>query len=230
MYHYLAILILLATLAGCSSRPTATPIPTQVPPTATVPAPTATWTATATPQATNTPTPTDTPSPMPSATPTPTVPPTATSTLTATIAPVDASAWRVPLVSALLTMAVINKADETAAQMQAGSLTSLEAGIWLMGFRALLGSAAQMLDEAELPGREGRYRQDLQDNLVGVFRVIDRWQGGEVTSATVASELAPVRASSEQTLAELMDELKRLGVSQAQIDDFMAEVNTMLEP
>jgi hypothetical protein len=230
MYHYLAILILLATLAGCSSRPTATPIPTQVPPTATVPAPTATWTATATPQATNTLMPTDTPSPMPSATPTPTMPPTATSTLTPTIEPVDASAWRVPLITAGLTVAVINALDETATAMQAGTLASIEAGGRLLGYKVAVATVAQMLEEAELPGREGRYRQDLQDNLVGVFRLIDRWQSGEVTSVTVPAELATVRASSEQTLAELMDELQRLGVSQAQIDEFMAEVNTMLEP
>lgn len=230
MYHYLAILILLVTLAGCGSRPTATPILTQVPPTATVPAPTATWTATATPQATNTPMPTDTPSPTPSATPTPTVPPTATSTLTATMQPVDASAWRVPLVTAGLTAAVINALDETATGLQAGTLASIEAGGRLLGYKVAVATVAQMLEEAELPGKEGRYRQDLQDNLVGVFRLIDRWQSGEITSATVPAELATVRASSEQTLAELMDELDRLGVSQAQLDKFMAEVNTMLEP
>lgn len=228
--RYLTIFILLATLAGCSSRPTATPIPTQVPPTATVPAPTATWTATATPQATNTPMPTDTPSPTPSATPTPTVPPTPPSTLTATMQPVDASAWRVPLVTAGLTVAVINALEETATSLQAGTLASIEAGARLLGYKVAVATVAQTLEEAELPGREGRYRQDLQDNLVGVFRLIDRWQGGEITSATVPAELAPVRASSEQTLAELMDELKRLGASQTQLDEFMAEVNTMLEP
>jgi hypothetical protein len=224
--RYVMMLILLVTLAGCSSRPTATPIPTQVPPTATVPAPTATWTATATPQATNTPMPTDTPSPTPSATPTP----TATSTLTATIAPVDESVWRVPAVTAAMTMAVIDKMDETAAGLRAGTLISLEAGFRLIGYKAALATAGTMLEDADLPGKEGRYRQDLQDNIVGAWRVIERWQNGEITSATVPAELATVRASSEQTLAELMDELKRLGVSQAQIDEFMAEVNTMLEP
>jgi hypothetical protein len=136
----------------------------------------------------------------------------------------------VPLITAGLTVTVINALDETATAMQAGTLASIEAGVRLLGYKVAVATVGQMLDEAELPGQEGRYRQDLQDNLVGVFQLIDRWQNGEITSATVASELAPVRASSEQTLSELMDELKRLGVSQAQIDDFMAEVNTMIEP
>lgn len=144
--------------------------------------------------------------------------------------PVDASAWRVPLVTAGLTAAVINALDETATGLQAGTLASIEAGGRLLGYKVAVATVAQMLEEAELPGKEGRYRQDLQDNLVGVFRLIDRWQSGEITSATVPAELATVRASSEQTLAELMDELDRLGVSQAQLDKFMAEVNTMLEP
>jgi hypothetical protein len=153
-----------------------------------------------------------------------------TPTATATTVPVDASAWRTPLITAGLTVAVINALEEMAAQLQAGTLESIEAGGQLLGYQIALAAVAQALDETTLVGRPARFQDGLRANLAGVFAVTDRWQRGEITSATVAEELAPVRATSEQTLANMLEELRSLGVSQAQIDEFMAAIITGLEP
>lgn len=213
-------------LAACAS----TPAPTLTPPLpATAPSPTAARTATAAPTATNTPSPTDLPaptataSPAPSRTPTATLEPTATAT--ATTAQVDMAAWELPLITAGVTVIVIDKMETTAAGLRDGSLASIEAGIQLLGYQTVIGTVAQALEEHPLTGRATRYGDGLRANLRTVFGIITRWQAGELSSTTVGPELAAARSVSEQVLSELTDEMRQLGVSQARIDALMAEID-----
>lgn len=188
-------------------------------PTATV-APSATATATVMPTVT----PTSSPTSTATATSSPTASPTATATVTAMPAVTDLSEWRVPLVVAGLTVTVIGELEKTATGLQAGTLASTEAGGQMLGFQIALGAVAQALEESALTGQPAGYRQALQDNLTAVYRVIDRWQQGETTSATVPGELVAVRAASERTLEAILDDLRALGVPQEDLDAFMAEV------
>lgn len=202
--------------AGAGSGPSvavATSVPATVAPTATV---------------TVTPGVTDTATVAPTVTPTssPTSSPTATASPTATSEPVevDISGWRVPLIVGGLTVTMIQELEDTAAGLQAGTMTSVDAGSQLMAFGIMMGLLAQTLEESTLTGGPAGYRQPLQDNMAAVYQVIDRWQQGEITSATVPAELAGVRAASERTLAAMLDDLRALGVPQENLDEFMAEV------
>jgi len=147
----------------------------------------------------------------------------------ATTASVDVSAWRLPLLAAALTVDVIERMEMTAADLQAGTLASVEAGIYLLGYQAALGTVATELDKAPPAGRAARYGDVLRANLAGVYGVLTRWQQGEVTSATAAAELASVRAASEQALAEIVAELRGLGVSDEQMDVLMMEISGVFD-
>lgn len=210
IYSILGIALI---LAGCSPASTSSPA--------------ATWTATAAPAATSTVRPTDVPSPTATATVTPTETPRATAT--ATPAPVDVAAWRLPLLAAGLTVDVIERMEGTAAGLQGGTLASVEAGIDLLGYQMVLGTMATELDKAPPAGRAARYGDVLRANLAGVFGVLTRWQQGEVTSATAAVELAPVRAGSEEVLAEMIADLRSLGVSEEQIGVLMMEIGGVFD-
>lgn len=215
-YPILGIVIL--GLVGCSATP--------------VPAPTATWTATAAPEATNTVRPTDLPSPTPTASPAPSLTPTdtpeatatATSAPTATVPPmgVDATTWQLPLVAAGETLLVVEKLEETAAGLRDGTLASVEAGIYLLGSKAVIVMVAQELDERRPTGRAARFEDGLRANLRTVYGIIDRWQQGELSSATVGPELAAARADAEQLLSELAE---AAGLSDAQVAELLAALD-----
>lgn len=164
---------------------------------------------------------------------TPTWTPSATATwtpsATATAAPVDVAAWRLPLLAAALTVDVIERMESTATALQTGTLASVEAGIDLLGYQVVLGTVATELDKAPPTGRAARYGDVLRANLAEVYGVLTRWQEGEVTSATAAAELAPVRAASEQVLAEMAADLRSLGVSDEQIGVLMMEIGGVFD-
>lgn len=219
-------LLLILILAACSSTPEPAPAAT-IPPTVTattIPSSTATWTATAAPTATNTPSPTDLPSPTATASPEP----SPTATATATPAPVDLSAYELPLVVAGVTLQVIGDLETTAAGLRDGSLASIEAGGALLGYQIAIGSIAQALDESPLKGRAKHYEEGLRANLRTVYGLIQQWQQGVLSSATIGPPLAAARTDAERVLLQLTDELRRLGVTEEQIDEFMAELETSL--
>lgn len=223
------MMVLLVLLTGCSaSTPALIESPSVVVSEAVMPHATDTLgAATPTSSATSTSVPTATGTPTVTAAATST--PTLVSSPTPTIEPVDVSAWQTPLVTAGLTVAVINALEEMAMQLQSGTLESIEAGGRLLGYQIALGTVAQALDETTLEAGPARFKDNLRANLAGVYAVTDRWQRGEITSATVAEELGSVRAASEQTLAEMLDELRSLGVRKEQIDEFLEAVNAALE-
>ncbi len=167
-----------------------------------------------------------TPSVTATATVMPTVTPTATATASATPEPVavDLSGWQAPLMAGGLTLALVQEMEDTAAELRAGTLESTEAGGRLWAFQITLGMLAQTLEESTLTGAPAGYQQALEDNMAALYRVIDRWQQGEITSATVPGELAGVRAASEATMAGMMGDLRALGVPQDYLDEFMAAV------
>lgn len=218
----LTILLLSLALAACSS----TPEPT-IPPTLPTPSPMAARTATAAPAATNTPSPTDIPSPTATASPAPSDTPTATPEATATSTPepepepTDAgigAAWHLPLVAAGMTQMVIIDVQRLATDRPDGA-------IWdAMGLAIALRVVDDALKEWQPGPEQAGYVDKLRANIAGVGGVIKAWMDGDIEAQDVASQLAPVRASSEQMLSELSDELRALGVSQANIDAFIAEV------
>lgn len=136
----------------------------------------------------------------------------------------DVSEWQLPLTVAAMTVMVIGELEDTAAGLQAGTLASTEAGGALWGYQIGLGAIAAKLDESTLTGGPAEYEQALRENLTAVYRVIERWQQGEVSSATVGGELATVRAASEGTLGGMLGDLRALGVPQEYLDAFMAAV------
>lgn len=213
-FFILSFLLLIS--AACSATP--------------APSPTATWTATAGPAATNTPRPTDLPSPTATASPAPswtatanaTATSTPTATATATPAEVDAATWQLPLVAAGETLLVVERMEGTAAGLRDGSLPSVEAGIQLMGYKALIAVAANALDERPLTGRAARFGDGLRANLRTVFGITDRWQAGELSSETVGPELAAARADAEQMLSELAE---AAGLSEAQVAELLAALD-----
>lgn len=204
--------VLILVLAACSS----TPAPT-IPPTLaeTTPSPTTARTATAAPAATNTARPTDLPSPTATAAPTPSDTPTA--------APEPAPAanlddWRLPLIAAGLTQSSIVELEQLAVDQPEGMLGQV------LGLGISLGVIDDAL-EAWQPGAEqAGYVEPLRANLAAVGGVVRQWYDGEISAADVAASLQPVRASSEQVLGDLRNELRRLGVSAEDLDTFMAEV------
>lgn len=213
----LALLAVVLVMAGCGSpagAPTLAATEVQVAEATSAPPATRTATATSTPTATHTTT----------GTPTSTTTPTATTSETS--APVvDASAWRLHVGAAALTVAAIDEIERIADARQAGTLEGIDVSGRLLGIGAVLKATSDALAEYAGGGRPDRYTAPLRDNITGTLQVIGRWLNGETTSATVASELAPMRAASEQTLSEIMAELRRLGVSQAKIDEFLTEID-----
>jgi len=130
--------------------------------------------------------------------------------------------WETAFRVAVISLFTVQELETTAEGLRSGTLASIEAGGQLLGAKVVIAAAAQALDETRLPTA---LRDRLRANLRGVFDVIDRWQAGEVSSATAGPELAALRADAEQVLSELADEMRRLGVSQARIDALMAELD-----
>jgi len=126
--------------------------------------------------------------------------------------------WRLPLMAAALTQMVIQKVEGLASESPEGALYSA------LGYGIALGAVDDALEEW-VPGPEqAGYVAPLRENIAGVGQVIGGWWDGELDAAGVGDALRPWRASSEQVLGELGGELRRLGVSQEQLDAFMAEV------
>lgn len=218
IYPILGIVML--ALVGCSATPEAAPTA--------VPAATAAAAATSTVRTTDLPSPTATASPAPSWTATATFTPTATPepTATATSAPaaLDLATWEMPIIAAGVTLKVIGELEATAAGLQDGSLASTEAGGTLLGLQIGLGVVAQALEERPPAGRAARFTEDLQAAMRTVYGIIERWQQGELSSATVGPELAAARADAERLLSDLG---RAAGLSPAQVAELLA---TMDEP
>lgn len=193
--------VALLALAGCTPASTATSTPS-----ATTPASTATWTATAAPSPTE-------PLPAATAAPVPAVP-----TSTATVAPVgiEESGWRLPLLAAALTQVAIQRTEELASS----GGRPLDA----LGYGIALGAVDDSLAEWTPGAGQADYQERLRANIAGVGQVIGGWYDGGLDAARVIDALRPWRAESEQLLADLAGELRALGVSQTQIDAFLAEV------
>lgn len=224
-----ALMALLVLMAGCSASTSSEAPPVTVTE-AVMPSATDTMVAASVPTSSASPTLTLIAAAIPTFTLVAESTPVVMPTPTATTEPVNASAWQTPLVTAGLTVAVINALDDMATQLQSGTVESIEAGGRLLGYQIALAAVAQALDETTLEAGPARFEDDLRANLAGVYAVTDRWQRGEITSAIVEEELGSVRAASEQTLAEMLNELRSLGVRQEQIDEFMEAVNAVLEP
>lgn len=207
IYPVLGMLV----LAGCG-RPAA---PATVTPAA-EPSATATWTATATPGATATLRPTDLPSATATASPAPSSTPTSTPEPTATAASVAGSPWELPVIAAAVTQMTIQEIEQVASVGGA----PLEA----LGYGIALRAVDEALAEWEPGTQQAGYRERLRANIEGVVGVVGQWYDGGMGAGAVVDALRPWRAESEQVLSDLADELRRLGVSQEQIDAFMADV------
>jgi DNA-binding transcriptional MerR regulator len=112
----------------------------------------------------------------------------------------------------------IDELEQLAVDQPEGMLGSV------LGLGISLGVIDDALEEWQPGPEQAGYVEPLRANLAAVGGVVGRWYDGEISAADVAASLRPVRASSEQVLGDLRGELRRLGVSQEQIDAFMAEV------
>ena len=128
-----------------------------------------------------------------------------------------------------LTVAAIEKIDQIAEARQAGTLQGIEVSGRLLGVGQVLHATDEALAAYAGGGRPDAYTAALRENIAGTLQVISRWLNGDTTSATVAGELGPVRAASEQTLSEIMDELRGLGVSDAQSSEFLTEIGGVFD-
>jgi hypothetical protein len=124
---------------------------------------------------------------------------------------------------ALMTVDMIAEMDELARGIESGTLTGEAVDSRMSGTKFVMAIIAQWVVDAEMPGRQRRYRQPLQENYAAVLDLDRRWSSGEIGALVVLDELPAIREASERTFMDLMGELRRLGVSQAQIDEFMAD-------
>lgn len=204
--------VLILVLAACSS----TPAPT-IPPTLpeTTPSPTAAWTATAAPAATNAARPTDLPDPTATASPAPSDTPTA---MPEPAPAANLDDWQLPLIAAGITQMSIVELEQLAVDQPEGMLGSV------LGLGISLGVIDDALEEWQPGPEQAGYVEPLRANLAAVGGVVRQWYDGELGPDDVGDALRPLRASSEQVLGDLRGELRRLGVSPAELDAIMAEV------
>jgi hypothetical protein len=126
--------------------------------------------------------------------------------------------WRLPLLSAAVTQMAIQEIERLASEMPDGAV--FEA----LGYGIALKAVDDALVEWEPGPEQAGYVEPLRATIAGLAGVIGQWYDGELGAEAVGDALRPLRAESEQTLGDLAGELRRLGVSQEQIDAFMAEV------
>ena len=217
MKRTLPLLLVIAILAACSqpgSIPSCTPTSTSAmaigTPTETV-TESPTETATATRTSTSTSTATTTPSPTITH-----VPPTVTTTPT-----VDSEALD-DLKRGYLTLvyleAVIGGLDELATSLQAGEITSIEAGMMLLALGSLLASVGEVLSADPPDPCLAAAWLDGQASLAIARDVVADWFEGKITSAEAPDLLAPASKSADRALEKAGSQMTReYGVPRGQM-------------
>lgn len=226
----LLILFCVLVLAGCGVQVEPTVVATATPTLAA----TATATITFSPIATATVEPTVTPTSSPTTTSTATAMPSATPTATAApLAEVVGDLYALQYVLAGVQVMTISEMERDAAAIRAGEMEQVPPGKLLgmaLGLNMVDEELARRAEAAtDAPAWLAGYTERIRENTVALGTVIGRWMRGETTSATIQAELAPVRSACEWALSDLLDELKRAGVSQVEIDALEAQVLDVME-
>ena len=161
---------------------------------------------------------------MPSATPTATA---------ALLGEVAGDLYALQYVLAGVQVMTISEMERDAAAIRAGEMEQVSPGKLLgmaLGLNMVDEELARRAEAAtDAPAWLAGYTERIRANTVALGTVIGRWMRGETTSATIQEELAPVRSACEWALSDLLDELGRAGVSQAEIDALEAQVLEVME-
>lgn len=150
-------------------------------------------------------------------------------TATATPSPdrADLDLLGIQLVTVGVQLQVIGKVDELAQRAQAGEEVGSAEVFGLVVALGLVDKELTVRAESA-GGRRAETTAALRASTASLGAVMGRWRRGEIDASAVASELAPVRDGSEEMLTALLVEMRRLGVSQADIDDLQRQIEATL--